>query len=143
MSSERERSAAMTMGSVLNEMRLKEEQCDMVLRVDEVEFKVHKTILCARSPYFRALFTRGSNSDQTVYTMTDVSPDIMELIIHYIYTQEIRVTTDNVQAVLVMANYLLMRDLGRDCCDFLKAHLSTEYYLGIWQEADAHSYREL
>ncbi|XP_053477749.1 kelch-like protein 10 isoform X1 [Ictalurus furcatus] len=142
-SSEREMSAAMTLCGVLNKMRLKEELCDVVLRVDEVEFKVHKIILCARSPCFRALFTKGSSSEQKVYTMTNVSPDIMELIIHYIYTKEIRVTTDNVQALLVMADYLFMRDLVRDCCDFQKAHLSPENCLGIWQYADVHSYNVL
>ncbi|KAF4092693.1 hypothetical protein AMELA_G00023620 [Ameiurus melas] len=120
MSSERERTAHMILGGVLNEMRLKEEQCDVVLRVDKVELKAHKIILCSRSPYFRTLFTRGSSSDQMVYTMTNVSPDIMELIIHYIYTQDVQVTTDNVQALLAMADYLLMRDLVRVCSDFLK-----------------------
>lgn len=85
----------------------------------------------------------GSSSDQKVYTMTNVSPDIMAIIIHYIYTQEIRVTTDNVQAVLVMADYLLMRDLVRDCYDFLNAHLSPENCLGIWQYADTYSFRKL
>ncbi|KAF4076050.1 hypothetical protein AMELA_G00226010 [Ameiurus melas] len=59
-----------------------------------------------------------------VYTFSNVSPDIMELIIHYMYTQDVRVTTDNVQALLVMADYLLMRDLVRSCCDFLTEHLS-------------------
>ncbi|XP_053476799.1 kelch-like protein 10 isoform X3 [Ictalurus furcatus] len=129
----------MTLWGVLNEMRLKEELCDVVFRVDEVEFKAHKIILFARCPYFR----RWSSSDQTVYTFTNVSPDIMELIIHYIYNQDIRVTTDNVQAVLVMANYLLMRDLVHVCYDFLKAHLSPENCLGIWQYADTHSFSEL
>ncbi|KAF4070454.1 hypothetical protein AMELA_G00285740 [Ameiurus melas] len=133
----------MTLCGVLNEMRLKEEQCDMVLRVDEVEFKVHKIVLCAGSPYFRALFTRWSSSDQTVHRITDVSPHIMELIIHYIYTQEIRVTTDNMQALLVTADYLLMQDLVHGCCDFLKAHLSPENCLAIWEYAEAHSYSEL
>ncbi|XP_017318635.1 kelch-like protein 10 [Ictalurus punctatus] len=143
MSFERERSAALTMCSVLNDIRLEEELCDAVLRVDEVEFNVHKTVLCAHSPYFRTLFMTGSSSDQKVYTMTNVSPDIMAIIIHYIYTQEIRVTTDNVQAVLVMADYLLMRDLVRDCYDFLNAHLSPENRFRIWQDADVHLYREL
>ncbi|KAF4090532.1 hypothetical protein AMELA_G00053790, partial [Ameiurus melas] len=133
----------MTLWDVLNEMRLEEELCDVILRVDEVDFKVHKIILCANSPYFRSLFMRWSSSDQTVYTMTDVSPDIMELIIHYNYTQEILVTTDNVQAVLVMANYLLMQDLVRDCCEFLKANLSPKNCLGIWQYADTYSCSEL
>ncbi|KAF4083456.1 hypothetical protein AMELA_G00141460 [Ameiurus melas] len=84
---------------------------------------------------------RGSSSDQTLYTITDVSPDVMALIIHYIYTQEIRVTNDNLQDLT--ADRLLMRDLVRSCCNFLKAYLSLENCLGIWQYADADSYSEL
>ncbi|KAF4076745.1 hypothetical protein AMELA_G00218700 [Ameiurus melas] len=143
MSSEREMSESMTLCGVLNGMRLMEELCDVILRVDKVEFKVHKIILSAHSPYFRLLFTKGSSSDQTVYTITDVSPDIMELVIHYIYTQEIQITTDNVQALFVMADRLLMQDLVRHCCDFQKAHLSPENCLGIWQYAEAYSCNEL
>ncbi|KAF4090531.1 hypothetical protein AMELA_G00053780 [Ameiurus melas] len=103
----RERSEDMTLWDVLNEMRLEEELCDVILRVDEVEFKVHKIILCANSPYFRSLFMRWSSSDQTVYTMMDVSPDIMAIIIHYIYTQEIRVTTENVRLAMIDLEYFL------------------------------------
>ncbi|XP_053094715.1 kelch-like protein 10 [Pangasianodon hypophthalmus] len=143
MGVEREMSEDMTLCSVLNEMRLEGSLCDVVLRVDKVEFKVHKNILSGYSPYFRALFTRWSSLDQMVYTITGVSPDIMDLIIHYIYTQDIQFTTDNAQALLVMADYLLIRDLVCTCCDFLKAHLSPDNCLGIWQYADAHSYYEL
>ena len=39
--------------SVYNELRLEKQLCDAVIRVDDVEFHVHKVILCNCSPYFR------------------------------------------------------------------------------------------
>ncbi|KAK2861041.1 hypothetical protein Q7C36_005207 [Tachysurus vachellii] len=49
---EREMSEDRKLCGLLNEMRLDGSLCDAVLRVDEVDFKVHKNILSAYSPYF-------------------------------------------------------------------------------------------
>ncbi|KAK2861002.1 hypothetical protein Q7C36_005168 [Tachysurus vachellii] len=124
-------------------MRLDGSLCDAVLRVDEVDFKVHKNILSAYSPYFRALFTRWSNLYQSVYNINGVSPEIMDLIIHYMYTQDIQVTTDEVETLLATANYLLIQDLVMSCCEFIQEHLNPDNCLRIWQYADTHSCYEL
>ncbi|GAA6066045.1 kelch-like protein 10 isoform X3 [Tachysurus ichikawai] len=129
--------------SLLNEMRLDGSLCDAVFRVDEVDFKVHKNLLSAYSQHFRALFTRWSNLDQRVYNITGVSPEIMDLIIQYMYTQDIQITTDNVETLLAAASYLLIPDLVLSCCEFLQDHLSPDNCLRIWQYADANSYNEL
>ncbi|KAK3559673.1 hypothetical protein QTP86_013918, partial [Hemibagrus guttatus] len=142
-STEREVTEDMALCSVLNEMRLDGSLCDAVLRVDEVEFKVHKNILSAYSPFFRALFTRWGSLDQRVYTITGISPEIMDLIIHYMYTQDIQASTDEVETLLVMANCLLIQDLAWSCYEFLQDNLSPDNCLGIWQYADAHSYYKL
>lgn len=39
--------------SVFNELRLEQQLCDAVIRVDNVEFHAHKVVLCNHSPYFR------------------------------------------------------------------------------------------
>ncbi|KAK2866157.1 hypothetical protein Q7C36_002213 [Tachysurus vachellii] len=66
---------------LLNEMRLDGSLCDAVLRVDEVDFKVHKNILSAYSPYFRALFTRCSNLDQRVHDPSVRKQQIVNLLL--------------------------------------------------------------
>ncbi|KAK3529622.1 hypothetical protein QTP70_032041 [Hemibagrus guttatus] len=142
-SMEREVSEDMTLFSVLNEMRLDGSLCDAVLRVGEVDFNVHKNILSAYSPYFRALFTRWGSVDQRVYNIPDVSPEIMDLIICYMYTQDIQVTTDEMETLLATAIYLHIEDLICSCCEFLQEHLSPDNCLRIWQFADAYSCYEL
>ncbi|XP_047672917.1 kelch-like protein 10 [Tachysurus fulvidraco] len=140
---EREMSEDRKLCGLLNEMRLDGSLCDAVLRVDEVDFKVHKNILSAYSPYFRDLFRRWSNLDQRVYNITGVSPKIMDLIIHYMYTQDIQVTTDKVETLLDAANHLLIHELVMSCCEFLKDHLNPDNCVRIWQYADANAYYEL
>lgn len=39
--------------SVLNELRLEGQFCDVVINVDGAEFNAHKNILCGCSSYFR------------------------------------------------------------------------------------------
>ena len=39
--------------NIFNELRLEGQLCDVVIKVDGVEFKAHKNILCAFSSYFR------------------------------------------------------------------------------------------
>ncbi|KAK2866160.1 hypothetical protein Q7C36_002216 [Tachysurus vachellii] len=140
---EREMSEDRKLCSLLNEMRLDGSLCDAVLRVDEVDFKVHKNILSAYSQHFRSLFTRCSNLDQRVYNITGVSPEIMNLIIQYMYTQDIQVTTNKVEALLDAANHLLIQDLALSCCKFLQDHLNPDNCLRIWQYADNNAYYEL
>ncbi|XP_058262933.1 kelch-like protein 10 [Hemibagrus wyckioides] len=133
----------MSLFRVLNEMRLDGSLCDAVIRVGEVDFNVHKAILSGYSPYFRALFTRWGSLDQRVYNIPDVSPEIMDLIIHYMYTQDIQVTVDEMETLLATAIYLLIDDLIYTCCEILQEHLSPDNCLRIWQFADAHSCYEL
>lgn len=39
--------------NIFNELRLEEKLCDVVIKVEGVEFSAHKTILCGCSSYFR------------------------------------------------------------------------------------------
>lgn len=41
------------MSPVWNELRLAGEMCDVVIEAGGMEFRAHKVILCACTPYFR------------------------------------------------------------------------------------------
>ena len=45
--------------NVLNDLRRLGQLCDAVIKVEESQFPVHRAIMSASSPYFRALFTNG------------------------------------------------------------------------------------
>ncbi|XP_077580483.1 kelch-like protein 10 [Stigmatopora nigra] len=120
-------------GSVYNELRLTGGLSDAVLKVHNVEFHIHKIILCNRSPYFGALFLRWSTPDQRVYVIQGVTPHIMQLFIEYAYTDFVMVTEDNVKDLLIAADKFNMTAIVQSCSVFLAEQLCPENCIGIWQ----------
>ncbi|XP_034397252.1 kelch-like protein 10 [Cyclopterus lumpus] len=122
--------------SVINDLRLEGQFCDAVIKVKDVEFEIHRVILCKCSPYFLALFQRWSNPDKKVFAITGTSPDMMRLIIEFAYTGSVSVTAENVQELLLAADQLNVMDVVRTCCDFLGEQLRAENCIGIFRLTD-------
>ncbi|XP_039372439.1 kelch-like protein 10 isoform X2 [Mauremys reevesii] len=118
--------------TVFNELRLEGKLCDVVIKVNGLEFNAHKNILCSCSSYFRALFTSGwNNTEKRVYNIPGISPDMMKLIIEYAYTRTVPVTADNVERLLAAADQFNIMGIVRGCCEFLKSQLCLENCIGI------------
>ncbi|XP_059206236.1 kelch-like protein 10 isoform X2 [Centropristis striata] len=56
---------------------------------------------------------------------------MMQLIIDFAYTGSVSVTEDNVQELLLAADYLNIMDIVQTCCDFLGEQLCPENCIGI------------
>ncbi|XP_044205253.1 kelch-like protein 10 isoform X1 [Thunnus albacares] len=122
---------------VLNELRLEDKLCDVVIKVGDVEFNAHKVILCSCSTYFRTLFTGSwATSEREVYVIPGVLPEIMNLIISYAYTHSVAVTKDNVVEVLAAADQFLVLGIVQACCFFLEDQLCLKNCIGIWRLVD-------
>ncbi|XP_030596258.1 kelch-like protein 10 [Archocentrus centrarchus] len=119
--------------SIYNELRIERTLCDAILKVGDVEFPVHKIILCNCSLYFWVDFTHLNPPDQKVFNIRGLSPDMMELIIDFAYTGSVSVTEDNVRELLLAANRFNVMDLVKICCDFLGEQLCPVNCVGIWQ----------
>uniref|UniRef100_A0A8C9WW43 Kelch like family member 10 n=1 Tax=Sander lucioperca TaxID=283035 RepID=A0A8C9WW43_SANLU len=91
---------------VFNDLRLEGEFCDAVIKVEDIEFQIHRVVLCKCSPYFLALFRRWSTPDKKVFDIPGLSPDMMQLIIEFAYTGSVSVTEDNAQELLLAADQL-------------------------------------
>ena len=84
----------------MNNLRLQNLLCDVVIRTGGVEFPAHKVVLASCSAYFFAMFTGElSESKQTNVTMKDVDPLALEMLLEFAYTAEIQVTEENVQVI--------------------------------------------
>lgn len=77
--------------SKLNELRKEGILCDVTLRIEGQDFKVHRCVLSAASPYFRALFTcefklieNGNNR----IDLQDIRSAEAKKVLDFIYTGE-------------------------------------------------------
>ena len=63
---------------------------DFTIRCETKEFRVHKTILCARSPVFRAIIlTPMEEATKGEIFVKDVDGKTLATIINFIYTGEL------------------------------------------------------
>ncbi|OWF49315.1 kelch-like protein 10 [Mizuhopecten yessoensis] len=124
---------------VYDEMRRFGQLCDAVIKAERREFPIHRAIMSACSPYFRALFTNALDSvEKREVEIPGVSADIMQVIIDYAYTRRARIDGSNVEQLLPAADQLLVHGLVTGCCDFLAGQLEAENCIGILNFARAY-----
>lgn len=61
----------------------------------------------------------------------DLDPAAVELLIHYAYTGQVTITTDNVQVLLPASSLLQLPEVREACCRFLLMQLDPTNCLGI------------
>ncbi|KAG7188297.1 hypothetical protein KM043_007959 [Ampulex compressa] len=132
---------------VWSELRANHQLCDGIIRCakDRV-FPVHRAILSAVSPYFKALFTnnlKGSKADIKEVVIDFVPADVIELILDYAYTGTCNVNADNVEKLLPLADQFDVLGVVQLCCQFLLQELRPHNCLGIFKFARHYFCRDL
>lgn len=118
--------------------------CDVTLCVGQQEFKVHRLVLAASSPYFNAMFTNQHlESSLSRVELNEVDPDAFKGLIDFAYSSNLMISEGNVQGLLAAANLLQMTSVVEACCDFLVAQIDVENCLGITAFAEMLSCSQL
>ena len=110
-------------------LRNNERFCDVIVEVKGKEFKVHKAVLAAASPFFLTLLEsnmRESNEHLIKVELEEATASIMEDVLKYVYTGNVSVTEESAHNLIATADYLLLPGLKSLACDFLKGILATE-----------------
>ena len=110
-------------------LRNNERFCDVIVEVKGKEFKVHKAVLAAASPFFLTLLEsnmRESNEHLIKVELEEATAFIMEDVLKYVYTGNVSVTEESAHNLIATADYLLLPGLKSLACDFLKGILATE-----------------
>ncbi|XP_076805576.1 kelch-like protein 3 [Clavelina lepadiformis] len=130
--------------AAMNTLRKNDVLCDLVLVASDVELPVHKLVMAAGSPYFMAMFN-SKMSESTAYKvqLKGIEGKALIQLIEYVYTAQIEVTEENVQALLPAASLLELTFVRESCCCFLQSQLHPSNCLGIRQFADIHACSDL
>ncbi|XP_076229001.1 uncharacterized protein LOC116426173 isoform X1 [Nomia melanderi] len=132
---------------VWSELRANQQLCDGAIRCarDHV-FPVHRAILSAVSPYFKALFTnslKGGKTETTEVVIDSIPGEIFSLVLDYAYTGACNVNADNVEQLLPLADQFEVLGVVQLCCQFLLQELRLENCLGIFKFARHYFCRDL
>uniref|UniRef100_A0A3Q3IYM5 BTB domain-containing protein n=1 Tax=Monopterus albus TaxID=43700 RepID=A0A3Q3IYM5_MONAL len=116
---------------LLNENKL----IDCILKVGDRSIPCHRLILAACSPYFRDLYFSedGKELDSKEVVLQDLDPNIMEVIVNYMYSAEIDINESNVQDILAVANRFQIPSVFTVCVNFLQKNLSKKNCLAIYR----------
>ncbi|XP_014664890.1 PREDICTED: kelch-like protein 10 [Priapulus caudatus] len=128
--------------NTLREMRECGQLCDALIKCDGGEFQVHRAIMSACSPYFRALFTNSMNDDdnrtQRDYVIPGVDAEMLAIIIEFAYTRICCITESTVQRLLAAADQLNIMGVVRECCDFINDRIDATNCFSIRSFARAY-----
>jgi hypothetical protein len=85
---------------------------DAWLLCTEELLPVHRTVLAACSPYFREIIAKVSGiNGQPVVILPRAHPDLMQLLLEYMYLGEVDVPEEHLDGLESLARYFKMQDL--------------------------------
>ena len=121
---------------LLNRLQLQRmdfKYCDVKLIAETTSAYVHKCVLAANSSYFDSLFTKlkscvnevkDDNSIIDVLNVNTKHPDLLMIVLDYVYTGVIVLTSDNIAEVTSLASQFHLLKLVEHCCQYLGDNLS-------------------
>ncbi|XP_043931424.1 kelch-like protein 41 [Protopterus annectens] len=107
---------------------------DCTLKVGDKSFPCHKLILSACSPYFREhFFAEKSEDKKSEMVIDNVDPNVMSLIIRYLYSAEIELNDENVQDIFAVASRFQIPSVFTVCVTYLQRKLALNNCLAIFR----------
>ncbi|CDQ77474.1 unnamed protein product [Oncorhynchus mykiss] len=112
----------------LNEQRRSGLLCDVVLVVQDHEYRTHRSVLAACSQYFKKLFTVASDGrDQHgVFEIDFVAPESLTAILEFAYTSTLTVTASNVKEILGAAQMLEIPCIINVCLEIMDSDMEED-----------------
>ena len=125
----------------LNMLRRQDHLCDVTLVTkDDKEFKAHRNVLSAASPFFFKLLQSDMKENREgIVRFEEISGAVMEDVLKFIYTGSVEITQENCKDLIAAANYFLIPGLKKLSGRFLERQLaksnciSTFYFAEMYQ----------
>ncbi|XP_013415648.1 zinc finger protein 184 [Lingula anatina] len=95
--------------------------CDVIVRVEDYDFRLHKCILAAFSQKLQSMLYGMRQECSNVLTLRDVTFNAFRTIIDYVYTGKLKVEPAYAYDVLTAAQYLDMANVEKACVEHLRS----------------------
>lgn len=124
---------------------MKQEDCDIIIKVKGKEFPAHKLILRAQSPVFASTFRNDMKERSTgIIDIKDCDPDTFSNFLGFLYSGDIQnLSVDNVFSLFTTSDKYDVQDLRKKCLQFMKENLSVDTICDTIRLAVLHSEKEL
>ena len=130
----------------LDILRNNDSFCDVTIAVKDKEFKAHRAVLAAASPFFLALLTsdmKERNEQLIRVDLEEATESVVEDALKYLYTGNVMINEERAHNLLAMANYLLLPGLKTMVSDFLEDRVTTRNCIFNYYFADKYECVEL
>ena len=125
--------------------RRQDHLCDITLMTkDGKEFKGHRNVLSAASPFFSKLLQSNMKENREgIVRFKEISGAVMEDVLEFIYTGSVEETQANSKDLIVAANYLLIPELKKLSGRFLEQQMAKSNCISTFYFAEIHQCDEL
>ena len=130
----------------LNMQRRQDYLCDTTLVAKEGrEFKAHRNVLSAVSPFFVKLFqSEMKEKEEGIIRFEKISAPILEDVLEFIYTGHVKIDDErNAKDLIIAANFLLLVCLKTFAGRFLEQLLSSSNCISTFYFAEKYQCEEL
>ena len=111
---------------------------------DGKEFKAHRNVLSAASPFFFKLFQSDMKENREgIVRFEEISGAVMEDVLEFIYTGSVEVTQENCKDLIAASNYLLIQSLKTVSERFLERQISESNCISTFYFAEMYQCDEL
>jgi len=111
---------------------------------DDEEFKAHRNVLSAASPFFFKLLQSDMKENREgIVRFEEISGAVMEDVLEFIYTGSVEVTQENSKDLIAAANYLLIPGLKTVSGRFLERQMSKSNCISTFYFAEMYQCDEL
>ena len=145
-SEEKEAMAAQKL-SLLEKLYAEKEFVDVKILCDEKTFECHKNVLSCQSEVFKTMIINKSLNEKKTGIMeieeNDISSDIMEELLYYLYHDKVDDTKKINLDLLVAADKYMVSGLLGECVEYFKSNLSDQNALDVLFTAEITNQKDL
>ena len=118
----------------LHRIQQKGKFCDVTLIVGDTKIPAHKIILSSFSSYFEALFNHGMQEEnKNEVTLRNLNGVMVQKLVDFAYSGEIKFSDDNVQELLETANFLDIRLVSQKCAIHISKQIDSQNFIQVYE----------